>query len=125
MTEAEEGRVRANENIAQVLHEPDTERGTSVPGLRGVRQAARERRQEWFTALHHLLRDSFLALKRQAAPAVDGVTYNAANQTLTGIDSGTYNVLEQLTSIVVAGNAGINLTYNYPTGANNGEISSM
>jgi RNA-directed DNA polymerase len=49
-------------------------------GLRGVREAARERRQERFTALlHHvsvdLLRESFLALKRQAAPGVDGVTW--------------------------------------------------
>jgi retron-type reverse transcriptase len=49
-------------------------------GLRGVREAAKERKQERFTALlHHLtvglLRDSFLALKRQAAPGVDGVTW--------------------------------------------------
>jgi RNA-directed DNA polymerase len=49
-------------------------------GLRDVRQAAKERKQERFTALlHHLtvglLRDSFFALKRQAAPGVDGVTW--------------------------------------------------
>src|SRR5438874_13493397 len=49
-------------------------------GLHGVRQAAKERKQERFTALlHHLsvglLRDSFFALKRQAAPGVDGVTW--------------------------------------------------
>jgi retron-type reverse transcriptase len=49
-------------------------------GLSGVRQAAKERRQEQFTALlHHLtaglLRDGFYALKRQAAPGVDGVTW--------------------------------------------------
>jgi RNA-directed DNA polymerase len=49
-------------------------------GLRGVRQAARARKQERFTALlHHrsagLLRDSFYALKRQASPGVDGVTW--------------------------------------------------
>ena len=49
-------------------------------GLRGVRKAAKERKQERFTALlHHLtvglLRDSFYALKRQAAPGVDGVTW--------------------------------------------------
>jgi len=45
-----------------------------------VRQAARERKQERFTALlHHLniglLRDSFYALKRQASPGIDGVTW--------------------------------------------------
>ena len=49
-------------------------------GLRGVRQAAREGKQERFTALlHHLniglLRDSFYALKRQASPGIDGVTW--------------------------------------------------
>jgi group II intron reverse transcriptase/maturase len=49
-------------------------------GLNGVRKAARERKQERFTALlHHLsvglLRDSFYALKRQASPGVDGVTW--------------------------------------------------
>jgi len=49
-------------------------------GLDGVRKAAKERRQERFTALlHHLniglLRDSFYALKRQASPGVDGVRW--------------------------------------------------
>ena len=49
-------------------------------GLQGVRQAAKERKQEKFTALlHHLsvdlLRESFFGLKRQAAPGVDGVTW--------------------------------------------------
>jgi len=49
-------------------------------GLHGVRQAARNRKQERFTALlHHLniglLRDSFYALKRQASPGVDGVRW--------------------------------------------------
>jgi group II intron reverse transcriptase/maturase len=49
-------------------------------GLSGVRQAAKERKQERFTALlHHLsvnlLRDSFHALRREAAPGVDGVTW--------------------------------------------------
>ena len=49
-------------------------------GLDGVRQAARARRQERFTALlHHLnvglLRESFYAFKRQASPGVDGVTW--------------------------------------------------
>jgi hypothetical protein len=49
-------------------------------GLNGVRQAAKDRKQERFTALlHHLsiglLRDSFFALKRQASPGVDGVTW--------------------------------------------------
>src|SRR5262249_39737593 len=49
-------------------------------GLSGVREVAKARKQERFTALlHHvtvdLLRDSFYALKRKAAPGVDGVTW--------------------------------------------------
>ena len=48
--------------------------------LERVRQAARSRKKEQFTALlHHinidLLRLSFYALKRRAAPGVDGVTW--------------------------------------------------
>jgi RNA-directed DNA polymerase len=48
--------------------------------LERVRQAAKARKKERFTALlHHvtvdLLRLSFYALKRQAAPGVDGVTW--------------------------------------------------
>jgi hypothetical protein len=50
--------------------------------LAGVRKAARKHKQEKFTALlHHrtvdLLRDSFYALPRHAAPGVDGVTWQA------------------------------------------------
>jgi hypothetical protein len=49
-------------------------------GLDGVRKAAKERKQERFTALlHHLsielLRDSFYALQRKASPGVDGMTW--------------------------------------------------
>jgi retron-type reverse transcriptase len=78
--EVGEGRARTKENIAQ-FHTSPTQSGERVSqGLCGVRQAAKERKQERFTALlHHLsvslLRDSFYALKRQAAPGVDGVTW--------------------------------------------------
>jgi group II intron reverse transcriptase/maturase len=49
-------------------------------GLDRVRQAAKARKKERFTALlHHvtveLLRESFYALKRKAAPGVDGLTW--------------------------------------------------
>jgi RNA-directed DNA polymerase len=94
--EAEEERARAKENIAQFNTHP-TQSGTRVSqGLRGVRQAAIERKQEQFTALlHHLnvdlLRDSFYALKRQAAPGVDGVTWkeyeNGLEDRLTDLHS--------------------------------------
>ena len=58
-------------------------------GLDGVRKAARERRQERFTALlHHLnvdlLRDRFYALKRQASPGVDGVRWQEYESGLKG-----------------------------------------
>ena len=48
--------------------------------LERVRQAARQRKKERFTALFHhlsvdLLRLSFFALKRDAAPGVDGLTW--------------------------------------------------
>ena len=78
--EVGEGRARTEENIVNP-HTRPTQSGERVSqGLGGVRQAARERKQERFTALlHHLtvelLRESYYALKRKAAPGVDGVTW--------------------------------------------------
>jgi len=59
------------------------------PGLDRVRDAARQRKKEKFTALlHHvtvdLLKDAFLALKRRAAPGVDGVTWQDYEEALEG-----------------------------------------
>ena len=56
-------------------------------GLEGVRQAAKERKQEKFTALlHHLtrdlLRESFYRMKRSAAAGVDEVTWKEYAQGL-------------------------------------------
>ena len=87
--EVGEGRARTKENIVRSNTSP-TQSGERVSqGLSGVRQAAKERRQERFTALlHHmtvgLLRDSFYALKRQAAPGVDGVTWKEYETGLEG-----------------------------------------
>jgi hypothetical protein len=78
--ETGEKRVRAKENIVLSNTNP-TQSGARVSqGLSGVREAAKKRRQEQISALlHHvsveLLRDSYYALKRQAAPGVDGVTW--------------------------------------------------
>ncbi len=78
--EVGEGRLRTKENIDQPHRNP-TQSGEHVSqGLSGVRRRAKERKQERFTALlHHLtvdlLRNSFHALKREAAPGVDGVTW--------------------------------------------------
>jgi Retron-type reverse transcriptase len=78
--ESGEGRAQTKENIVQ-SHKRPTQSGKGLSqGLSGVRQAAKDRKQERFTALlHHLsvglLRDSFYALKRQASPGIDGVTW--------------------------------------------------
>jgi RNA-directed DNA polymerase len=78
--EAGEGRAQTKENIVQ-SHTPPTQSGKgSSQGLHGVRRTASVRKQERFTALlHHLsvalLRESFYALKRQASPGVDGMTW--------------------------------------------------
>jgi hypothetical protein len=78
--EAGEGREWTKENTLP-SYTLSTQREVGVSqGLRGVRQAARERTRERFTALvHHvtadLLRESYYGLKRQAAPGVDGVTW--------------------------------------------------
>ena len=81
LAEAVEGRRQPKENDAQSNIQP-TQSGERVSqGLSGVRRVARERKQERFTALlHHvtvnLLRESFDALKKNAAPGVDGVTWH-------------------------------------------------
>jgi len=75
-------------------------------GLERVRHAARQRKKEKFTALlHHvtvdLLRDAFMALKRHAAPGVDGVTWQDYEVDLGGhlqdlhrrVQRGTYRAL--------------------------------
>src|SRR4051794_38324272 len=58
------------------------DRASVSKGLDRVRHVARQRKKERFTALlHHvtpdLLRTAFFALKRQAAPGVDGLTWQA------------------------------------------------
>ena len=79
-TELVEGRVRTKENKAELNTQPAQNGERVSQGLGGVRQAARERKQEQFTSLlHHLtvglLRDSYYALKRNASPGVDGVSW--------------------------------------------------
>ena len=78
--EAGEERAQMKENIIQ-SHMHLTQSGDRMSqGLDGVRKAAKERKQERFTSLFYhlnvdLLRDSFHALQRKAAPGVDGVTW--------------------------------------------------
>jgi hypothetical protein len=84
-----EGRPLNKENTRPSYTQP-TQSGARVsPGLAGVRKAAKEHPEMKFTALlHHLtvdlLRESFYALKRKAAPGVDGVTWQEYETGLEG-----------------------------------------
>src|SRR6267143_432941 len=80
LAESEEGRPLIKENARQPNTYPTQSEKRVSQGLAGVRKAARENKEMKFTALlHHrtvdLLRESFYALKRKAAPGVDGVTW--------------------------------------------------
>ena len=75
-----EPRARAKGNANQQSTHRAQDRERVSQALERVRQAARQRKKERFTALlHHvdvdLLRLAFIALKRDAAPGVDGVTW--------------------------------------------------
>jgi group II intron reverse transcriptase/maturase len=78
--EAVEGSPLAKENAAQPNAGRAQSRETVSNGLSRVRQAAREGKHKQFTTrLHHLtvdlLRESYYALQRAAAPGVDGVRW--------------------------------------------------
>src|SRR6476646_5380327 len=88
-TEGEEGRPLIKENTYQSSTLSTQSEARVSQGLAGVRKAARERKEMKFTALlHHLtvalFRDSFYALKRKAAPGVDGVTWQEYETGLEG-----------------------------------------
>ena len=85
--ESVEGRDPAEGNVDQTLHVPDAAPGKHGIGLAGIRQAARKERKVRFTALlHHvtpkLLEESYYALKREAAPGVDDVTWQDYGENL-------------------------------------------
>jgi RNA-directed DNA polymerase len=75
-----EPRVGTKGNVDQQSTHRTQGRAHVSQALERVRQAAKQRKKEKFTALlHHisidLLRESFLALKRNASPGVDGLTW--------------------------------------------------
>jgi len=75
-----EGRRPAKENTEQTTTSQTQSWNDALRGLRGVREAAKRDKRLKFTALlHHvsvpLLENSFYALKRDAAPGIDGVTW--------------------------------------------------
>jgi group II intron reverse transcriptase/maturase len=78
--EGAEGRRPTKENTVQTTASQIQSWGNALDGLRRVREAAKRDKRLRFTALlHHvsvaLLSNSFYALKREAAPGVDGMTW--------------------------------------------------
>jgi group II intron reverse transcriptase/maturase len=84
-----EGRPLIKENPPPP-HTHPTQSGARVSqGLAGVRKVAKEDQETKFTALFHhltvdLLRESFYALKRKAAPGVDGLSWQEYETGLEG-----------------------------------------
>lgn len=79
--EVVEGRRLTKGNAPQAATLRTQSRVGVSPGLQRVREVARKDRRARFTSLlHHItvdvLRDSFAALQRQAAPGIDGVTWD-------------------------------------------------
>ena len=84
-----EGRPLNKENTRSSYTPPTQSEARVSQGLAGVRKAAKEHQEMKFTALlHHvtvdLLRESFYALKRKAAPGIDGVTWQEYQTGLEG-----------------------------------------
>ena len=78
--ERAEPRAGAKENAERQRTRRAQERVSVSQGLDRIRKAARERKQEKFTALlHHvdvgMLRTAFYALRKDAAPGADGLTW--------------------------------------------------
>ena len=78
--ESAERRVGAKGNADQQSTRRAQDRESVSQALDRIRQAARQRKKEKFTALYHhlsipMLRTAFYALKREAAPGVDGLTW--------------------------------------------------
>jgi RNA-directed DNA polymerase len=96
--EVVEGRGLAKGNMGQ-QNAPRTQRRTSAPSaLDRVRQAAKQDRKVKFTALlHHVtidrLREAFFSLKKNAAPGVDGVTWQ---QYQAGLEANLGDLHERL-----------------------------
>jgi RNA-directed DNA polymerase len=85
--EAVEGRPLTKENMDQPNQYRTQKRKSWSSKLAHVREAAKKDKKLKFTALlHHvtvdLLRDSYGALKRGAAPGVDGVTWQEYGEDL-------------------------------------------
>ena len=101
-----EPRTGTEGNVDQQSTRRAQDRGSMSQALDRVRQVAKERKKERFTALlHHvdvaMLETAFYALKRAAAPGVDGMTWRTYEQDLdrrikdlhARVQSGAYRAL--------------------------------
>ena len=78
--EPEERRAGTKGNASQQSTRGTQSRISVSQALDRIRQVAKDKKKERFTALFHhlnleLLQDAFFALKREAAPGVDGVSW--------------------------------------------------
>src|ERR1019366_4615357 len=85
--EPAEPRTETKGNVGQQSTLRAQDRGSVSQALERVRQAARQRKKEKFTSLlHHvdpaMLRTAFYAIKRDAAPGVDGMTWETYERDL-------------------------------------------
>src|SRR5436189_1579704 len=84
--ESVEPSAEAEGNAGQQSTRRAQDRESVTQALERIRQVARQRKKERFTSLFHhisveLLRVAFFALKRDAAPGVDGLTWQDSRQT--------------------------------------------
>src|SRR5712672_4456333 len=111
--EAVEPRAGTKGNADQQSAHRTQTRERVTQALERVRQAARQRKKERFTALlHHvdlaMLRTAFYAMKRAAAPGVDGMTWEAYEADLdrriedlhARVKSGAYRALPSRRSYI-------------------------
>ena len=87
LAEVVEGRPQTKENTQEPNPHRTPSRASGPNGLARVREAAKQDGKLKFTALlHHvsidLLRESYYSLKKQAAPGVDGMTWQQYGQDL-------------------------------------------
>src|SRR5437764_145406 len=108
-----EPRTETKGNVGQQSTRRAQDRASVSQALERVRQAARQRKKERFTSLlHHvdpaMLRTAFYAMKRDAAPGVDGMTRETYEQDLdrrietlhARVQAGTYRALPSRRSYI-------------------------
>jgi len=113
VAEPVEPRTETKGNADQQSTRRAQDRASVSQALERVRQAARQRKKERFTSLlHHvdpaMLRTAFYAMKRDAAPGVDGMTWETYEQDLdrrietlhARVQAGTYRALPSRRSYI-------------------------